>query len=83
VRHTTTDLGGYAARIDLLLILGLFILFSLPAIIGLTLMAWRIWRHNEEMVPGGSLGRQLFGRGEDHAGRQPASARREPVRRRP
>jgi hypothetical protein len=25
-------------------------------------MAWRIWRHNDEMEPGGSLGRQYLSR---------------------
>jgi hypothetical protein len=25
-------------------------------------MAWRIWRHDEEMQPGGSSSRQMFGR---------------------
>jgi hypothetical protein len=34
-------------------------------VIGMTLMAWRIWRHNEEMVPGGSMSHQMFGRSKD------------------
>ncbi len=37
----------------------------LVTVLGLGRMAWRTWRHNEELRPGGSASRQMFGRTED------------------
>lgn len=34
----------------------------LVGVAGTARMAWRIFHDNEEMVPGGSLGRQFLGR---------------------
>ena len=34
----------------------------LVAVAGTARMAWRTFHNNEEMVPGGSLGRQFLGR---------------------
>jgi hypothetical protein len=51
-----------------LVVAGVLVLFP---VIGMGRMAWRIWRQNKEMEPGGSFGRQFFGRAKD---RKPETA---------
>jgi hypothetical protein len=45
--------------------LAVLVVVVLVPVLAMGPWAWRIWRHNEEMVPGGSLGRQYLGRSED------------------
>jgi hypothetical protein len=48
---------------DVTLIIGIVAaVFLLVAALGLGRMAWRLWRGDEELEPGGSMGRQMFGR---------------------
>jgi hypothetical protein len=42
------------------LVIGLLVI--LLSVLALGRMAWRLWRGEEEMQAGGSLGRQLLGR---------------------
>ena len=59
--------GRYARAIDPLVIaasVAVVALVALP-VVGLGRIAWRIWRHNEEMQSGGSLSDQMFGRTSD------------------
>jgi hypothetical protein len=44
-------------------------LVPIVALIGMLRMLWRIWHHNEEPQPGGSLGRQMLG---DSARKRPS-----------
>ncbi|MGI9112451.1 MAG: hypothetical protein ACR2GT_09725 [Gaiellaceae bacterium] len=48
---------------DLLLVLGVIaVALFLLVVLGIGRMVWRIVRDNEQLEPGGSYSRQLFGR---------------------
>lgn len=49
--------------------LAVLAVFLLLPLLGMAPMAWRILRHNEEMEPGSSIGREVFRRrkGSDRA----------------
>jgi hypothetical protein len=49
----------------LIVLIALLAFFILMPLVGIGRMAWRIFRHDEEPQPGGSLGRQMFGRRKD------------------
>jgi hypothetical protein len=61
--------------VDLWLILWLVVVVVLVLfpVIGMGRMAWRIWCQNEEMEPGGSYGRQFFGRSKHQKPETPSS----------
>ena len=47
------------------LLIGLWVVAMIPVVvflIGFARWAWRFWHDEEELQPGGSIGRQLFGR---------------------
>jgi hypothetical protein len=55
--------GCYACDVDLTLILIIVAaVWLLAVVLAMGFAAWRFLRGNEELEPGGSLGRQLFGR---------------------
>ncbi len=49
----------------------------LVAVVGMARLAWRTFHDNEEMVPGGSLGRQFLGRRKGKRARGRRKRRRE------
>jgi hypothetical protein len=53
----------YARRIGPVLVLGVVaVVLMVAVVLAFARMAWRIWRHNEPLEPGGSYSRQAFGR---------------------
>jgi hypothetical protein len=48
---------------DTRMVVGLVVVAAVA--VGIGRMIWRIVRSNEEMQPGGSMGRQMFGRSKD------------------
>ena len=57
------DRASYAVAMKLLI--GLWVVAMIPVVVflvGFARWAWRFWHDEEELQPGGSIGRQLFSR---------------------
>lgn len=69
---------GIVRSVDWLYIVGaIWVALLVPALVGMGRMVWRICRHNEPMVSGGSMGDQILGaRNPGASAKQPPLGRR-------
>lgn len=61
----------HVLAVDLLLVAAVVTLALLAlSVLAVARLAWRLFRHNEQPIPGGSMGRQMFGRNRNRDGKQ-------------